>query len=344
MEAALVTGKNKLELVEMPNPEPSPGKAVVNIAFCGICGTDLHAYQSGEPYNPAICGHEWTGSVSALGPEIKHFKEGDRVAVGISSACGQCAPCQRGETAYCETAFAGMIGVGPMAALHGGFAPAISVDASRLYGVHDGLTDIEASMLEPATVAVHAVRRTPMTLGDSVVVVGAGPIGLLTLQCAKAAGAGTVVLIEPQASRRNYGEKLGADLLIDPTTEDVQQAVTQHVGKDGADVVFECAGIPQTINQSAELCRRGGIVSLVGFPNLPAEINAAEWLIKEIRLVSSIGYLREEFDVAQALVEDRRLQLTPLHTSTVSLNGIDDAFARLSSAPEEVKILVDPRL
>ncbi len=344
MEAALVTGKNKLELVDMPTPEPSTGKAVVDIAYCGICGTDLHAYQSGEPYNPAICGHEWMGNVSALGKEVGHIKEGDRVAIGISSACGQCAPCLRGETAYCETAFAGMIGVGPMAAAHGGFAPSIAIDASRLYGVTSKLSDIEASLLEPATVAIHAVRRTRLSLGDSVVVVGAGPIGLLTLQCARAAGAGTVVLIEPQESRRNLGGVLGADLLIDPSKEQTLEQVQNHVGKEGADVVFECAGIPQTINQSVGLCRRGGVVSLVGFPNLPAEINAAEWLVKEIELVASLGYLREEFDVAQALVEDERLKLAPLHTSTVSLDGIDGAFARLATDPEEVKILVDPRI
>ena len=344
MEAALVTGKNKLELVEMPTPEPSEGKAVVDIAYCGICGTDLHAYQSGEDYNPAICGHEWMGNVSALGSGISHVKEGDRVAIGISGACGQCAACRRGETAYCETAFMGLIGVGPMAATHGGFAPSIAIDASRLYGVKKGVSDTEAAMLEPATVAVHAVRRTPMNLGDSVVVLGAGPIGLLTLQCAKAAGAGTVILIEPQASRRAFGEKLGADLILDPTTDDIAEKIQQHVGKDGADIVYECAGIPPTIAQSADLCRRGGVVSLVGFPSKPVEINAGNWLIKEVELVASLGYLREEFDVAQNLVSDGRLQLGPLHTSTVSLNDIDDAFARLATAPEEVKILVDPRL
>ncbi len=343
MEAALVTGKNKLELVEMPEPAPSPGRAVVDISYCGICGTDLHAYQSGEPYNPAICGHEWTGNVRALGQDVTHVKEGDRVAIGVASACGQCAPCRRGETTYCETAFAGMVGVGPLAATHGGFAPSIAIDASRLYQVQPKLSDVEASLLEPATVAVHAVWRTDMRLGDSVVVVGAGPIGLLTLQCARAAGAGTVVLIEPQTSRRSLGAQLGADLMIDPKSEDAVERVQQHVGKDGADVVFECAGIPQTINQSVELTRRGGVVSLVGFPSLPAEIDAANWLIKEVQLVASLGCLREEFDVAQGLVEDQRLKLEPLHTSTVSMSGIDDAFARLATDPEEVKILVDPR-
>src|SRR4051794_16782353 len=136
MRVGLVTGKHLLELREMPTPTPARGKAVVAIAYCGICGTDLHAYQSGEAYNPAICGHEWIGSISAVGADVvtEHgLREGDRVAIGAATACGTCPTCRRGDAAHCETAFAGMIGIGAQAATHGGFAPAIAFDASRLY-------------------------------------------------------------------------------------------------------------------------------------------------------------------------------------------------------------------
>ncbi len=344
MRVGLVTGKHTLELRDMPQPTPLPGKAVVDIAYCGICGTDLHAYQSGEPYNPAICGHEWVGHVSALSRDITTLREGDRVAIGAATACGVCATCRRGDAAHCETAFAGMIGLGPLAAPHGGFASAIAFDASRLYQVDRNITDIDAALLEPTTVAVHAVRRTDIRLGDSVVVLGAGPIGLLVMQAARAAGAGTVVLVEPQASRREFGATLGADKLIDPTTIDAVEAINAHVGAQGADVVFECAGIPETIEQSVALVRRGGTVSLVGVPNRPAQIQAAQWLIKEVRLTTSLAYLREEFEITQGLVADGRIRCAALHTSTVALDGLDDAFARLADAPQEVKVLVDPRL
>ncbi len=344
MEAALVTGKNKLELIEMPTPEPKPGAAVVDIAYCGICGTDLHAYQSGEPYNPAICGHEWCGTVSAVLSEDKDYKEGDRVAIGVGGACGQCATCLRGDGAHCEKAFLQSIGMSPGAGPHGGFAPSICVEVDRLYAVQKDIDDVKASMLEPATVAVHAVRRTEMRLGDTAVVLGAGPIGLLALQAAKAAGAGTVILVEPQQGRRELGRGVGADILIDPTKEDVLEIVNGHVGAEGADVVFECAGIPQTIDQSVGLVRRGGVVSLVGFTDKKAQIDPAQWLIKEVRLVSSLAYVREEFDIAQGLIADGRIKLESLHTSTVSLAKIEDAFKALATAPEEIKILVDPRL
>ncbi len=344
MLVGLVTGKRTLELREMPQPLPAPGKAVVEIAYCGICGTDLHAFQSGEPYNPAICGHEWTGRVSAVGSHVSHVREGDRVAIGAAVACGGCAACRRGDAPHCETAFAGMIGMGPLAAPHGGFASAIAIDASRLYQVDSKIGDVEAAILEPATVAVHAVRRTDIRLGDSVVVLGAGPIGLLVLQAARAAGAGTVVLVEPQHSRRELGGTLGADKLIDPTDVDVAEAINAHIGEQGADVVFECAGIPRTIEQAVSLARRGGTVSLVGVPNRPAQIHAAEWLIKEVRIATSLAYLREEFDIAQGLVADGRIRCAALHTSTVSLQQMGDAFERLAEAPQEIKVLVDPRL
>lgn len=342
MRVGLVTGKREITLREMAEPEPSPGKAVVEIAHCGICGTDLHAWASGVPYNPAICGHEWSGTVAKRGAGVAHVKEGDRVTIGIAPACGQCAECRAGRGAYCATAFAGMLGVGPLAAPHGGFARAIAIDASRLIPVRAGLADPDAAMLEPATVALHAVRRTPLRLGDACVVLGAGPIGLLTQQCAQAAGAGAVVVVEPHPVRRAKATQLGATAVVDPKREDVDARVKELLGALGADVVFECAGIPQTIDQAASLAKRGGVVSLVGLANVPASITPGTWLVNEIRMNASLGYLNEEFDLAMGLVQDGRLRLAPLHTKTVGLEELDAAFARLHDDPSEIKILVRP--
>ncbi len=344
MQVGLVTGKEQIELKDFPEPVVEPGKVVVDIAYCGICGTDLHAWLSGSPYNPAICGHEWVGHASEVHSSVTTCKEGDRVAAGGRTACGQCSTCQRGDAEHCETAFAAICGMGPMAAPHGGFAPRIAFDGGRIYQVAPSLTDEQAGILEPVTIAVHAIRRTGIRLGDRVVVIGGGPIGLLVLQCAKAAGAGTCVLLEPQESRRKLAAATGADLVIDPMTADASEQLFAHVGSGGADVVFECAGIPATINQAVTYARRGGTVSLVGVASGKAEIEAAQWLVKEIRLQSSIASLREEFFMAQSLIADGRIKTEPLHTSTVSLDGIGDAFAALARNPLEVKVLVDPRL
>lgn len=351
MQAGLVTGKRRVELVDFAEPQPEPGKSVVQVRYCGICGTDLHAYLSGDPYNPAICGHEWTGTVSAVGTTLdgaaSGWREGDRVAVGVAAACGRCATCRRGDAAHCETAFAGAIGIHPLAAPHGGFASAIACDNERLYAIKREISDAEAAILEPVTVAVHAVRRTPLRLGDTVIVIGAGPIGLLVLQAARAAGAGRVLVLEPSAARQAIARELGAALVIDPTafadTPSLSEAINAGLGAAGADVVFECAGIPQTIQTAVDLCRRGGVVSLVGVPSLPAQINAASWLVKEVRVATAIAYVHEEFELAQSLVQDGRINAGRLHTQTVNLNGLDQAFDALAANPQEIKILVDPR-
>jgi (R,R)-butanediol dehydrogenase/meso-butanediol dehydrogenase/diacetyl reductase len=345
MQVALVTGERKLEIKDLPEPAPSPGRAVVDICYCGICGTDLHAFLSGSPYNPAICGHEWVGNISAIAEaDSGPVKEGDRVAIGVGNVCGSCSACRRGNTSHCESVFARAIGVGPMAASHGGFAPQIAFDVQRLYQVPNSITDEQAALLEPATVAVHAIRRTPINLGDRVVVIGGGPIGLLVTQAAKLSGAGCCVLIEPEEVRRQIGTSLGADLALDPGSESFQEQLSNYIGADGADVVFECAGIASTIQTSVELVRRGGGVSLVGVAASQATIDPATWLIKEPHLVSSIAYLAEDFEIAKDLVAQGRIQTTPLHTSTVSLNDMESAFLRLTQHPTEVKILVDPRL
>ncbi len=343
MRAGLVTGKNKIELVEMPEPSAEPGKAVVEIAFCGICGTDVHAWLSGDPYNPAICGHEWVGTVAARGANVRNVKEGDRVVAGVSPACGACPACHAGDPLHCVSALMGMIGVGPLAAKHGGFARAIAIEAARLSLVPRELSDEDAAIVEPATVAVHALRRTEMRLGDSAVVLGAGPIGLLVLQCARAAGARQVIVVEPDLSRGALARELGADRVLRPGVDDVAARIAEACAPLGPDVVFECAGIPATIQQSVDLVRRGGIVSLVGLASAKAQIDPGSWLVKEVRFVASLGYLHEEFALTMALIAAGRIRVAPLRTSTVGLDQLDAAFAKLAKPAGEVKILVDPR-
>ena len=204
MKAGLVTGRERFELVEVPEPRPQPGTAVVAVALCGICGTDVHGFLSDRPYNPAICGHEWVGTVTAVGRDVSGLREGDRVVAGIAPACGSCPECLAGRPDYCVPAFLGMVGRDPLAPPHGGFAPRVAVDARRLVPVHDALSDVQAAMVEPATVALHAVRRTPPRSGETVVVQGCGPIGLFVLQCARADGAEHIVVVEPNAARRGW--------------------------------------------------------------------------------------------------------------------------------------------
>lgn len=342
MLAALITGASTVELRDFPDPTPPDQGVVVDIAFCGICGTDVHAYQSGQPYNPAICGHEWSGTVSAVGPSVSSIHEGDRVVVAAAPSCGQCTACRAGQAERCQVAFLSALGRDAMAPPHGGFAPRLAVAASRIVPTDPGLDDEQAAQVEPMTVAFHAVRMSRLRLGDTAVVQGAGPIGLSTLQWVRAAGAGTVVAIEPNADRRAMAEALGADHAVEPGTT-ASELVLELTNGLGADVVYECAGRPAAIQVAVELARRGGAVTLVGVPDTDATITPITWLVKEITFNASLAYFHEEFELAMGMMADGRVVVDPLHTSTARLDGLDAALADLASGnTAQTKVLVNP--
>ncbi len=344
MYAALITGKDTVELREFPDPVPAEHGVVVDIAFCGICGTDIHAYQSGREYNPAICGHEWSGTVSAIGGDVKAVGEGDRVVVSVASACGVCAPCRQGQAGYCQHAFLSAVGRDALAPPHGGFAPRIAVAAERVVRTDPGLSDEQAAQVEPATVAFHAVRSSHLRLGDVAVIQGGGPIGLGTMQWVRAGGAGAVIVVEPNPQRRALAIELGAHRAVEPGAA-ADQLIKELTHGLGADIVYECVGRGFAVQSAVDLARRGGAMCLVGLPNEEAAITVGTWLVKEIRTTSSLAYVREEFEMAMGMIADGRVVVEPMHSSTVGLDGLDAALADLASGTsEQVKVLVDPNL
>lgn len=341
MHAALITGKERVELVEFPTPTPHAEGAVVDIELCGICGTDIHAFQSGDDYNPAICGHEWTGVVSDVGRDAEGVTEGDRVVVGVPPACGGCDACRAGQARYCQATFLVAVGRDEHAPPHGGFAPRIAVHASRLLTVAPALSPEQAAQVEPATVAFHAVRHTQPDLGEVAVVQGAGPIGLTTLQFVRAGGAGTIVVIEPNESRRALASELGATHAVAP--DDAGALIGELTHGLGADTVYECVGRPETIQGAVDHARRGGRVCLIGFTAESATIVPAVWLVKEISVSAALAYTHDDFDRTMGMIADGRIRLDPMHSSTVGLDGLSDALADLASGRSaQTKVLVRP--
>jgi len=342
VQAALITGRHRLELIEVPEPEPAPAGVVVDITYCGICGTDIHAFQSGAPYNPAICGHEWVGTVSAAGAEVTAVAEGDRVVVAVPTPCGSCAACLVGRPESCTVVLGATLGRDMPGARHGGFASRLAVPAGRVVAAHPGLSDEQAAQVEPATVSFHAVRRAGIRLGDTVAVQGAGPIGLLVAQWARVAGAGQVVVIEPDPARRQLSDALGATVSVAPDAG--PEAVAERTGGLGADVVFECVGRPAAVQRAVDLTRRGGVMALVGLADQDAPITPRTWLVKEITAVGSLAYDHRDFGLAMALIADGRVALEPLHSSTVGLAGLSDTLGELAAGSSPlIKVLVDPR-
>ncbi|MPY92549.1 MAG: zinc-binding dehydrogenase [Acidimicrobiia bacterium] len=343
MRTGLITGKGRFELLEVADPVVTPGAALVEIDLCGICGSDVHAYQSGGPYPPAVCGHEWTGVVSAVASDVTHVAEGDRVVGGAAPPCGRCGSCERGDASRCSRALRGLMGSDGFSPASGGFAATQAVHARRLARVPAQLSTEQAAMTEPTMVAAHAVRRSRIRLGDVVTVIGAGPIGLLALQCARAAGAGRAFVVEPDPARGALARELGADQVFAPGHE-AQEALDDLTRGTGPDVVFDCAGVAATVNAAARLVRRGGNVCLVGVAIDKAEINAAMWVLKEITIDTSAAYGYEDLEITLGLIADGRVQVAPLHHATVSLDELGATFDELASGPsEKVKVLVDPR-
>ncbi len=342
MRAGIITGPSSLEWREVADPEPAPGGVVVDVAYCGICGTDVHAWAHGGPYPATLCGHEWTGTVSAVGAGVSGVAEGDRVVVAILPPCGACAECRAGLTDWCMTSLASLTH-DPLGSPHGAYAPRIAAGAARVVRAHAGLSDEAAALVEPATVAYHGTARAGIRLGDTVVVQGAGPIGAFALQWARVLGAGEVVVVEPGESRRALAASLGADLVLAPG-EEADALVRERTGGRGADVVLECAGVPNTIQRAIDLARRGGQVMLIGLSDRPATVIPGLWLMKEVTVRASIAYLRTEFEPCMAMLADGRVRAEPLHTSTVGLDGLAGALDLLAAgAPGETKVLVDPR-
>lgn len=342
MQAALITDVETVELLDFPEPEPRPDQVVVDIAFCGVCGTDVHAYQTGQA-RPSVCGHEWVGTASAVGADVGRIGEGDRLIIAVPPSCGSCAACHAGQMDKCQTVLMATVGAGPYDTPHGGFAPQLAVHHGRAVHAHPGLTDEQAAQIEPATICFHAVRASQPRMGEVAVIQGAGPIGLSTMQWVLVSGAAHVIVVEPVEARRDVATSLGAHEVVAPG-EEADEAIKAATNGLGADIVYECAGIPATVQSAVDMARRGGRMCLIGLAVADAPMSPRSWLTKEIRVSAALGYSHEEFAMAMAYVADGRVDLDALHSNTVGLADLGATLADLGSGTSlETKVLVDPR-
>ncbi len=343
MQAAIITGKGRIESRDYPDPQLHPGGAIVDVAYCGVCGTDIHAFYSGDPYPPGLCGHEWTGRVRDVADDVKSLSPGDRVSVGILPPCGECVQCRAGQGAWCQLAMMSLGGGDPRGSAHGAYAPAIAASAARLVRVPDAISDTAAALIEPAAVAYHGVRLGRLQLGDFAVIQGAGPIGLFALQWVRHAGAREIIVVEPSPARSALARELGATATCAPS--EIAELVRDRTGGLGADAVVECAGRPETIQSAVDLARRGGAVTLIGLSDKDATIRPGIWLMKEVTVRCSIAYEQRDFAPVVEMIADGRVRAEPLHTRTIGLSHLAEAMTELGAGnARDVKVLVDPSL
>ncbi|WP_405431485.1 zinc-binding dehydrogenase [Micromonospora sp. NBC_00617] len=337
-----VAGPRELREGAVTTTGPRPGHVLVDITYTGICGTDVHGYTDGHMLPPAVFGHEWTGSISAVGDGVQGLRVGQRVVGGVGPACGHCLQCVAGHTSNCDTVFAEANGVDADAPAYGAFATQVQVSARRVIPVPEGLSDVEAALVEPTAVTFHAVRRVAAEYGVTTVVQGAGPIGLLTAQNARNAGAGPMIISEPSPVRRALATRFGFTQVVEPA--ELRPALDDLTRGMGADVVYECTGVPSLFQPSAELVRRGGTLALLGYPLEDSSVSYGDWQSRELTVIGSLAYHHEDFVGAMRAIAAGRIDVTSLHTGTFGLSSLKDVLEELDTGKSEhAKVLIDPK-
>lgn len=326
MKAAVLYGVKDLRVAEIDKPELGPGQVLVRVESVGICGSDVHFYRDGRigevvAREPQVLGHEFAGVVEEVGPDVTTIGPGMRVAVEPSFSCGECEFCNAGRYNVCPNQiFCGMP-PGP-----GALAEYIAVPARFCFPVPDSVSPLEAAMIEPLAVGVHAVELSGLRPGETVAVLGQGPIGILTMQVARTCGAGTIFATEIIPERIEAAKLHGADVAIDAGTTDPVEAILDATNGRGVDITFEAAGAVETPQQALDITAPGGRIVLIGIcpaEVVPLNLTAArrkEFVMKWCRRFC------HDFPRSIVLVERRAVDVASLVTHRFPLDTVVDAF------------------
>jgi L-iditol 2-dehydrogenase len=286
MKALLLKDYKQLEVARVPDPTIGPEEVLVRVEACGICGSDVHGYDghTGRRIPPLIMGHEAAGVIAEVGPDVKQFSPGDRVTVDSTVYCGKCFYCRRGDVNLCDNR--NVLGVSCNEyRRHGAFAEFVAVPQHIVYRLPDDLSFEQAAMIEAVSIAFHAVNRTPLKLGDTVVVVGAGMIGQLVIQTLREAGCGKLIAIDLDDRKLQMAQQLGADEGINANAPDLRAQVLERTHGRGSDLAFEVVGASAPFNTAVASVRKGGAVTLVGNLSPKVDMPLQQIVTREITLI-----------------------------------------------------------
>lgn len=344
MKAAVFHRVKDIRVEDVEKPTIQPNQVLVEVAWAGICGSDIGIYNYGLGTDPhpitkhagqTIMGHEFSGTIVEIGANVAYFQTGDRICVEPLIYCGTCPACTQGFYNQCHSV--GFIGINR----HGGFAKYVAVDENMLHKLPDNVTFEEGALVEPTAVSFYSVRESKLKSGDSVIIYGAGPIGLLTLLCIKAAGAAKIVVVDISEERCIKAQELGASLVIKGDAEDLVPQILAFTN-GGADVVFDCAGVQSTVNNALYTTKMGAQIMLLATFKKPIEIDSNIVMFKALHLTSTLAY-RNVFPTVIELIAAGRLNVSPIITSKIALSDIvDKGFETLISDIKQAKILVKP--
>ena len=341
--SAVVKGEPKagVEIREVPVPTIGPAEVLVKVKVASICGTDLHIYNwdpwaQGRIVPPLIPGHEFCGNVAAIGNEVSSVKEGDLVSAEMHVACGKCLQCRTGQAHICQ--HVRILGVDA----DGAFASYAIIPETNIWKLSPEIPPEYASLLDPLGNAVHTVLAGPIA-AQTVAVTGCGAIGLFSIAVAKACGAAKVFAIEVNAHRRAVAKQMGADMVLDPATDDVARLVLEATGGTGVDVLLEMSGHPTAIRAGFALLRTGGRASLLGIPSQPFELDFARDIIFKGAIVQGINGRKmfETWFQMEALLATGKLNLEPAITHRLKLSEFERAMELLRTG-EAIKVVMKP--
>jgi len=332
MRAAVLFGPGDLRVVRKPVPRPGPGEVLVRVAMCGTCGTDLkiqaHPFPNQPPFGEFTPGHEWTGTVVALGDTVDELEVGDRVAIEAHKGCGRCENCVTGMYTAC-------LNYGSVAKGHrtsglttdGGFAEYVVHHINALYQIPEEVSWEDAVLVTTAGTGMYGLDAIGgFVAGDTVVVIGPGPVGLMTVQLCKALGAEKVILVGTRRSRLDMGAQLGADVVVDARREGAVAAVRKAAGQRGVDLVIEASGAQEAPQQCLEMVRRGGKVLVVAFYKQPVTLDLGRAVREDVTLYGTRGEGGNNVRRALSLVAQGKVRGRDLVTHRFPLDEIQEGF------------------
>lgn len=336
MSALVLHAVGDARFEKIPKPAVTPGEVLLRVKFCGVCGSDVpRTFVKGTYHFPTVCGHEFAGTVEACGEGVEGYRPGDRVVVFPLLWCGKCASCERGNFVQCsDYDYYG-------SRRDGAFAEYVSVPPKNLIPLPDEVSMEAASMTEPAAVALHALKRAGGGLvGETVVIFGAGPIGLMTAQWARMMGAGRIILFDLIPEKLAMAHKLGFELALDAREFDPVEKVHELTGGHGAEVCIEGAGVPVTLRQAIAAARVGGRVVIMGNPS--AEVTLPAALISQAmrRELDVLGTWNSSFSAA-GNNDDWRAVLAAVASGAVDLDCLVSHRAKLKDALETLVMMRD---
>jgi threonine dehydrogenase-like Zn-dependent dehydrogenase len=336
MKAAVLKGPRKMIVKDVEEPKPKSDEVIVKVKYAGICGSDLHAYQTG--IYSGILGHEFSGDIESIGESVKGWEIGNRVIANANIGDGTCRYCRRGETNLCVA----LLGIG--VTRPGAFAEKVPVREDLLRKLKDGTSYEAGALVEPLATPLRAVKYS-VRFGDNVLVTGAGPIGLFALRCSKLAGAAGVYVTEVSEKRAEAAKRLGADQVFNPSKVRIDKEIVQLTEGFGPDVVLETTAVPEVIRSAEAIVTKGGIVMIIGLCPIDVPTNYIGMAVHETQVKGIYNYSVQDFEHAARIIETKQIDVGQIVSDKIGLGEIvERGFEELlKPGTSHVKILVDPQ-